>query len=425
MNWPEYQLVRLTQRFISGGTPDTKTEDYWNGEIPWITGADFADGEIILGRRYITQNAVEHSATNVVPADSVLMVTRTGVGKLAIAPVDVAISQDITGIVPVPGIGAKFVIAALRNKMSTLLAAQRGATIKGVIRKDVENLMIPLPAPSEQRRIVEILDQADALRKKRAEADIKADRILPTLFYNMFGDPSANSKHWSIEPLSRFFTHDRHGPRCGPFGSALKRHEYVERGIPVWGIDNVQANRFCEDGSLFITEDKYQELTAYSVEAGDILISRAGTVGRMCVAKPSVVHSIIGTNLIRLAFDIKALHPEYLSGLFTYFPGIVSRLRAASEQGAYSFLNTSVLRLLEIPVPPMELQHAFANFGSTIQRIEQSQMAARTQIKRLYKTTLERAFTGALTANWRESRVTELLAEMEVQAKELHLTAEP
>lgn len=53
MKWPDFQLCGLAKRFISGGTPNTKIEEYWHGDIPWITGADFDDGEVILGRRYI------------------------------------------------------------------------------------------------------------------------------------------------------------------------------------------------------------------------------------------------------------------------------------------------------------------------------------------------------------------------------------
>jgi len=66
--------------------------------------------------------------------------------------------------------------------------------------KDIEILLPPLP---EQRCIVEILDQADALRKKRAEADAKAACILPALFYKMFGDPQRNPKGWPVISLKK------------------------------------------------------------------------------------------------------------------------------------------------------------------------------------------------------------------------------
>ncbi|MBO1055848.1 MAG: restriction endonuclease subunit S [Dolichospermum sp. JUN01] len=168
---------------------------------------------------------------------------------------------------------------------------------------DLNKIKVPLPPPSEQRRIVEILDQADALRKMRAEADAKSDRILPALFIKMFGDPSTNPMGWDIVLVEKLFSKERSGTKCGPFGSALKKHEYVDNGVPVWGIDNIKPNQFLESGSLFITPTKYEELKSYTVEPGDIIISRAGTVGRMCVAQPQQSPSIISTNLIRLTLD--------------------------------------------------------------------------------------------------------------------------
>jgi len=160
MKWPEYRLAQLTEHFLSGGTPSTMISKYWTGDIPWITGADITDGEVTLGRRYINEVAVNNSATKVVPKGSLLMVTRTGVGKIALAPVNIAISQDFTGIVLKKGVKPKYALAAIRSRMSALLAVQCGATIKGVTRDDVKNLKLPLPPLSEQRRIVEILDQA-------------------------------------------------------------------------------------------------------------------------------------------------------------------------------------------------------------------------------------------------------------------------
>ena len=117
MKWPEYPLVSITERFLSGGTPSTKIPEYWTGDIPWITGADILDGEVILGRRYINQAALNISATNVVPKGSLLIVTRTGVGKIALAPTDIAISQDFTGIVLKQGVHPKYALAAIRHRM--------------------------------------------------------------------------------------------------------------------------------------------------------------------------------------------------------------------------------------------------------------------------------------------------------------------
>ncbi|MCK4830212.1 restriction endonuclease subunit S, partial [bacterium] len=93
--------------------------------------------------------------------------------------------------------------------------------------KFLKEISIPVPPPSEQQRIVEILDQADALREKRAEADARAERILPALFYKMFGDPVTNPKDWDVTNLSHGGATVRYGlgqpPEPDPDGIPLIR----------------------------------------------------------------------------------------------------------------------------------------------------------------------------------------------------------
>ena len=163
-----------------------------------------------------------------------------------------------------------------------------GANYPAVSDAKVKASKIPLPPLAEQKRIAAVLDAADALRAKRRESLAQLDILLQSTFLDLFGDPVTNPMGWYVGRLEDYFSETRAGTCCGPFGSALKKYEYVEDGIPVWGIDNVKPNQFIQERSLFITPAKFAKLRRYSVEPGDILISRAGTVGRMCVAVPTV-----------------------------------------------------------------------------------------------------------------------------------------
>lgn len=97
-DWEVKKLGEVVEKFINGGTPSTQNENYWTGHIPWITGADILNQKISEIRRFITKEAVKNSSTNVIRKGNLLLVSRTGVGKLAIAPFDIAISQDFTGV---------------------------------------------------------------------------------------------------------------------------------------------------------------------------------------------------------------------------------------------------------------------------------------------------------------------------------------
>jgi type I restriction enzyme S subunit len=160
--WGVIRLRDITQKFYNGGTPDTKIREYWDGNIPWITGADFEDQKIRRFRRYITDEGVRNSATSLIPKGNLLVVTRTGVGKLAIAPFDIAISQDITGVIldsekALPG----YIYWCLNFRSDRLRSIIQGTSINGLLREDLESITLPLPTLSEQEQIAAILFSFD------------------------------------------------------------------------------------------------------------------------------------------------------------------------------------------------------------------------------------------------------------------------
>jgi type I restriction enzyme S subunit len=215
-----------------------------------------------------------------------------------------------------------------------------------------------LPALVEQRRIAAILDKADAIRRKRRNILGESSRLIQSVFLETFGDPATNPMGFPVRLLSSAFSQEREGVKCGPFGSALKKHEHVTQGIPVWTVDNVGKNEFREEGCLFITLAKFQELKSYAVRNGDILISRAGTVGRMAIVQTSHPQSIIHSNLIRLSLDTDQCLPSYFVTLMTLFAARVGRLKTGQE-GSYTFMNTGRLGELRLPLPPIEVQEKF------------------------------------------------------------------
>ncbi|MYD69505.1 MAG: restriction endonuclease subunit S [Acidobacteria bacterium] len=383
--------------FLNGGTPSRRVARYYQGDVPWITGADISGPRVDTARSFITEEAISHSATNRVPAGTVLLVTRTSVGKVALTPRELCFSQDITAITPDPNLlDTSYLVHFLRTKQPHLERLARGATIKGVTREAVANLAIPLPPLAEQERIAGILDAADALRARRREALNQFDALLQSTFLDMFGDPVTNPMRWRVGRLDNYFSKTRPGTCCGPFGSALKKREYVEDGIPVWGIDNVKPNQFVQERSLFITPTKFAQLRRYSVEPGDILISRAGTVGRMCVAVPTVEESIIGSNLIRLSLDQSAMLPVYFASLYTFCGERLPGLRASGDENAYSFLNTTRLKSLVVPLPPLDVQRRFAAIVESIREQRIRHRAHLAELDILFASLQSRAFRGDL-----------------------------
>ena len=126
--------------FLNGGTPSRGVYRYYQGDVPWITGADISGARADTARRFITEEAIGESATNRVPAGTVLLVTRTSVGKVAVAAMELCFSQDITAITPDPH--------CLDTSTSSTSSERSNRTLS-------------------VWRAVETMDQRDALRAKR------------------------------------------------------------------------------------------------------------------------------------------------------------------------------------------------------------------------------------------------------------------
>jgi type I restriction enzyme S subunit len=250
-----------------------------------------------------------------------------------------------------------------------------------------------LPDLYEQRRISGRLEQADRLVRTRRYALELTDSFLPAAFLELFGDPAENPRAFDRVHVEDLFADSRDGAKCGPFGSALKKHEYVAAGVPVWTMNNVGANEFLEDGCLYITPQKFEELAAYDAQNGDILISRAGTVGRMAIVRTTHPRSVIHTNIIRLSLNHAKILPIYFVALMTWFAPRVARLKRGQED-AYTFMSTGSLGELRIPLPPFPLQQKFAALVERVECLRAIQREALRQAEHLFGSLLHRAFSG-------------------------------
>lgn len=151
---------------IGGGTPSTKVQEYWQGDIPWITSADIKGVRAVQVSRYITEEAIEKSTTNKVPPETLLVVTRVGLGKIAIADSYICFSQDLQGLIaPAELISSQFALYYLSFALQSLKYEGRGTTISGITKKQLKDTILPIPPFNEQERIVakieELLSELD------------------------------------------------------------------------------------------------------------------------------------------------------------------------------------------------------------------------------------------------------------------------
>lgn len=269
--------------------------------------------------------------------------------------------------------------------------------VKGIhlYPKDVERISVPLPSPDDQIRIAHMLGKVEGLIAQHKQQIRQLDDLLKSVFLEMFGDPILNPHGFPVRRLSEFYVNPKDGTKCGPFGSALKKDELVDAGVPVWNMDNIAADgQMVLPFRMWITVDKYDSLSAYSVLDGDIIISRAGTVGKMCVARMNSEPAIISTNLIRLRLGAD-LRPLYFVSLMLYCKGRVGRLKTGAD-GAFTHMNTGVLDSLEFPYPSVELQDRFGEIAGKAKRIKSRYQQSLSNLESLYGTLSQQAFKGEL-----------------------------
>lgn len=194
--WELKKLEEISVEFVSGGTPSTSKDEYWNGDIPWMTSAFITEREVKTGQRFITNEGLKKSATKIVPKNNLLVATRVGIGKAAVNRIDIAISQDLTGIIldnnkAIPD----FIYWHIVNSGKRLKSMAQGSTIKGILREDLQKISIPLPPLPEQQKIAEILSSVD----KRIETLRKRKERLEKVKRGLMGDLLTSKKKVKLE----------------------------------------------------------------------------------------------------------------------------------------------------------------------------------------------------------------------------------
>ena len=155
IKWPIVELHELCKDILSGGTPSTSEPTYWGGAIPWMTSADIADVKTIVIRKYITENGLRNSATNLIPKGNIIVVTRVGLGKVVMNNFDVCISQDSQGLIVDRGkVLPDYLLFVLSEKVKEFKKQSQGTTIQGITKEQLRRVQIPLPPLAVQQEIV-------------------------------------------------------------------------------------------------------------------------------------------------------------------------------------------------------------------------------------------------------------------------------
>ena len=422
--WVETPLRKFFTKLVNGGTPSTAVAAYWGGTIPWVTGADFNSHGIGVIRRYVSELGIRSSSTSVVDPENLLVVTRTGVGKLAIAQEPIAISQDITGVYPDRDkADVNFLYFLLLLELENLKKLNQGTSINGIVRSDLERHMVYVPERlSEQRKIARILQTTDQAIEKTKALIEKYQQIKAGLMHDLFTrgigpdgklrPPREQApdlyqetpigwipRDWSVVTVDAA----QESLVDGPFGSNLKTEHYVaDPGVRVVRLQNIQATTYNDADRAFVSESHAKQLFRNRVTRGDILIAGLGEerypVGRACLYPADLADAINKADCFRLrcALDVTT------NGFVMYFLNSAAARRQIRkfEQGVTRpRINLGNLKRVELPQASIEEQDAIVMRLDMVQHRIDSENAEKAKLLLRKSGLMRDLLTGKVEVN--------------------------
>jgi type I restriction enzyme S subunit len=259
----------------------------------------------------------------------------------------------------------------------------------------LKTVHIPVPPLVEQERIVMLLDEADELRKLRAQADRRKADLVPAFFHEMFGDPMDNPRGWPVNPVSSFVEELYGGRSVNPAGAdeAAGRYRVLKTSAVTCGAFKPEESK--------PVPAVYEPPESHFVRAGDLLFSRANTtelVAATTYVFDTPPNLLLPDKLWRFVWK----QPQSVEPLFVWWlfqaPSIRRELgqRATGTGGSMKNISKPKVMTLEVPIPPFSLQKQFAHRVTEIRELESTQAASRRRLEDLLQSLLHRAFNGDL-----------------------------
>ena len=406
-SWPSIELGQIADVAMGQSPPGDTYNDKEDGLPFFQDKADF-------GRRFPTVRKWCSKPSRVAEADDILLSVRAPVGPINVARERSCIGRGLAAIrAREDRVEQGYLRLFFAHQEGVLALRGQGSTFSAINRRDIEKLLVPWPPPSEQRRIVEILDQVDEICGLRAKVDSNGDRIINALLTRTLGNPT----NWHSESRSMPL-----GDLVKVVGGATPTRSisrFWSGDIP-WVSPKDMKRDFVSVSRDHVTRAALNETNLREIQQGSVLIVVRG----MILARDVPV--ALNEHPVTINQDMKALLPKLEQVNSTY---IWAALRLAKQQlrllvriagHGTRKLDTPDLMQFSIPSPSLrrvtEVDHAVEHHRMML-RLRQQRADL---MERLHMVSLSKAFDGSLTSAWRAARLKELLQEVKHRVKVLH-----
>ena len=310
--WKEYRLEDISQIIFSGGTPSTRNEEFWDGDIPWLSSGETRNSFINKTEKTITEEGVKNSSTKLaLNGDIVIASAGQGFtrGQVSFCNIDTYINQSLIAIrANNILLNNKYLYYNLKSRYNELRQISDSHSIRGSLTtKMIKDLIIKLPSLEEQEKIANILSSLDDKIELNNEMNKTLEEMAQSIFKRWFvdfefpnedGEPYKSSggemvdselgmipKGWEVKKISELIE-VKDGTHASP--------KVSKEGFPLVTSKHIKGDRIAIEDAKIISEKDYLEVNKRSkVDTGDMLISMIGTVGLTYFVKEEEINFAI------------------------------------------------------------------------------------------------------------------------------------
>lgn len=391
----------------SGGTPSRSHDEFYNGNIPWIKTGDLGPRLITEASEYITEAGVKNSSAKYFPKGSVaIAMYGATIGKTSILGIDATTNQACAVGSPIEDITSSiFLYYFLLNEKNAFIKKGKGGAQPNISQAVIKEHPLSLPPYAEQKIIAEKLDtllaQVDSTKARLEKIPQILKRFRQAVLAaaatgNLNQNISSNNKKNTLKEVGIMI-------KTGPFGSALHKSDYISNGIPVINPMHINDGIISPSLCMTISDEKYAELSSWSLQDGDIIVGRRGEMGRAAMVNLNQSKMLCGTGSMILRTK-ENIVPKYLE-LILRSPTAINYFNKEAVGSTMVNLNQKVINSLEVYLPHIEEQleiiRRVEQLFAYADAIEKQVNSALARVNNLTQSILAKAFRGELTAQWR------------------------
>ena len=345
-----------------GQSPDSKTYNTQGKGLPFYQGnADFGETHPIT-RVWCS------APVKVAEEGDILISVRAPIGAMNMAVERCCIGRGLAALTPIRNKCSKqFLYYALQSKVDSLIAQGTGSTFKAISKKVLEATRIPAYSTIEQEQIAETIGHVDNTIAVRRKQLALLDQLVKSRFIELFGDPKQNPKGYPVKEFDEISVLITDGEHATP--------RRTDKGIYLLSARNILNHALQLDDVDYIDEEEYIRIARRVVpQAGDVLISCSGSIGRCCVVPEELRFQMVrSAALIRFDDTIKPIFAEWLISS----DELQRQISMSATQSSQANLFQGKIRKLRGYVPPLELQEQFAAF---VEQTDKSKLCGKMEV---------------------------------------------